>query len=39
MSAGKSRHELRQSEARLTLSEKGNASADQALADVMAQLK
>lgn len=39
MAAGKSRHNLRQSEALLAEGEKSNASADKALADVMAQLK
>ncbi|VVP38975.1 hypothetical protein PS850_04801 [Pseudomonas fluorescens] len=39
MDAGKSRHELRQSEALLADSEKRNASADNALADIMSQLK
>lgn len=39
MAAGKSRHNLRQSEALLAEGEKSNASADKALADVMAHLK
>ncbi len=39
IAAGKSRHNLRQSEALLAEGEKSNASADKALADVMAQLK
>jgi NTE family protein len=39
MAAGKSRHELRQSEALLSGGTKNDASADCALAEVMAQLK
>jgi NTE family protein len=39
MAAGKGRHELRQSQALLEEGTKNNASADRALADVMAQLK
>lgn len=39
MAASKTRHQLRQSETRLADSEQRNASVDQTLADVMAQLK